>query len=102
MIRRPPRSTLFPYTTLFRSTYGGRQFWPLDPRPEEIHISDIAPALSKLCRYGGHFLRFFTHLKSTRLKSTHHYRLYSAFFFIKKNQKSWHSTSPPTTSSMLT
>src|SRR3712207_8703694 len=24
MIRRPPRSTLFPYTTLFRSEYGGR------------------------------------------------------------------------------
>src|SRR3712207_8304368 len=24
MIRRPPRSTLFPYTTLFRSTFGGR------------------------------------------------------------------------------
>src|ERR1035441_9947730 len=26
MIRRPPRSTLFPYTTLFRSTYGARYF----------------------------------------------------------------------------
>src|SRR3712207_7842442 len=26
MIRRPPRSTLFPYTTLFRSTFGTRQF----------------------------------------------------------------------------
>ncbi len=41
-------------------TYGGRQFWPLDPRPEEIHISDIAAALSKLCRYGGHCLRFYS------------------------------------------
>src|SRR2546425_3142584 len=32
MIRRPPRSTLFPYTTLFRSHGGGRQgLRPLDP-----------------------------------------------------------------------
>src|SRR2546430_3213559 len=28
MIRRPPRSTLFPYTTLFRSTSGGKTFYP--------------------------------------------------------------------------
>lgn len=41
-------------------TRGGRQFWPLDPRPEEIHIEDIASALSKLCRYGGHCLRFYS------------------------------------------
>src|SRR2546430_2919882 len=27
MIRRPPRSTLFPYTTLFRSLYAARLFW---------------------------------------------------------------------------
>src|SRR5689334_23929369 len=27
MIRRPPRSTLFPYTTLFRSRYDGARFW---------------------------------------------------------------------------
>src|SRR2546422_4513092 len=40
MIRRPPRSTLFPYTTLFRSiatTRGGRQ--PLDePSAEPDHV----------------------------------------------------------------
>jgi len=41
-------------------TRGGRQFWPLDPHPEEIHIDDIAAALSKLCRYGGHCLRFYS------------------------------------------
>lgn len=34
-------------------TYTGRQFWPLDPRPEEINIIDIAHHLSQLCRYGG-------------------------------------------------
>jgi hypothetical protein len=41
-------------------TATGRQFWPLDPRPEEIHIEDIAAALSKLCRYGGHCKRFYS------------------------------------------
>lgn len=38
----------------------GRMFFPLDPRPEEIHIEDIAAALSKLCRYGGHCKRFYS------------------------------------------
>lgn len=32
----------------------GGQFWPLDPRPEEIHVSDIAHALALTNRYGGH------------------------------------------------
>ena len=35
-------------------TYAGIKFWPLDPRPEEICIGDIAHALSLLCRYNGH------------------------------------------------
>jgi hypothetical protein len=41
-------------------TASGRQFWPLDPRPEEILIEDIAAALSKLCRYGGHTKHFYS------------------------------------------
>lgn len=41
-------------------TFTGKQFWPLDPRPEEISIWDIAAALSKLCRYGGQSLRFYS------------------------------------------
>lgn len=39
-------------------TYSGRQFWPLDPRPEDVALIDIAAALSKIARYGGHCLRF--------------------------------------------
>src|SRR5256885_12841754 len=35
MIRRPPRSTLFPYTTLFRSRPGRRRARAGDPRPRE-------------------------------------------------------------------
>lgn len=41
-------------------TYSGRQFWPMDPRPEDVHIEDVAHALSLLCRYGGHVLRFYS------------------------------------------
>lgn len=42
----------------FIQTYTGRQVWPMDPRPEEICIEDIAHALSMQCRYAGHSLRF--------------------------------------------
>lgn len=41
-------------------TYSGRQFWPLDPRPDEIFIEDIAHALSMQCRFGGHTLHFYS------------------------------------------
>lgn len=41
-------------------TYSGRRFWPLDPRPHEIHIVDIAHALSRQCRYAGHCLDFYS------------------------------------------
>lgn len=41
-------------------TYSGRQFWPLDPRPEEVFIEDVAHALSLLCRYGGHCEGFYS------------------------------------------
>lgn len=41
-------------------TASGRQFWPLDPRPEDIDVGDIAHALSNLCRYGGHSSRFYS------------------------------------------
>jgi hypothetical protein len=41
-------------------TYSGRQFWPIDPRSDEIFIEDIAHALSMQCRYAGHSLRFYS------------------------------------------
>src|SRR5256885_2716994 len=62
MIRRPPRSTLFPYTTLFRSARGsdpvlGRnrrpagtaQRPPLPPRSEE-HTSELQSPCNLVCR----------------------------------------------------
>jgi hypothetical protein len=46
--------------TIPLTTYTGRQIYPLDLRPEDVRIEDIAAALSKLCRYGGHCLRFYS------------------------------------------
>src|SRR5260370_2840530 len=59
MIRRPPRSTLFPYTTLFRSEDGGRRRRRGDvheyPRPQlparsEEHTSELQSHLNLVCR----------------------------------------------------
>jgi hypothetical protein len=41
-------------------TYSGRRFDPLEPRPEQIEIVDIAHALSLLCRFKGHCLKFYS------------------------------------------
>jgi hypothetical protein len=41
-------------------TYTGKQYWPIDPRPEDVDILDIAHALSMLCRFGGHCLKFYS------------------------------------------
>lgn len=35
-------------------TFSGIRFYPLDPRPEDVKLEDIAHALSLLCRFGGH------------------------------------------------
>src|SRR5260370_30527582 len=64
MIRRPPRSTLFPYTTLFRSKHSddrsaGRQFFDLHGSgvgPQQVgrivarvHVAQFAPGFVQLC-----------------------------------------------------
>ena len=41
-------------------TFSGLQFWPLDPRPEELRIEDIAHALSQQCRFAGHSRLFYS------------------------------------------
>lgn len=58
----------------FMATYTGRKFWPLDPRADEVHIEDIAHALSMQCRYGGHSLQFY----SVAEHSVHIYRWLAA------------------------
>src|SRR6266496_4845206 len=56
MIRRPPRSTLFPYTTLFRSPSPSRT-WPVPARPRtngrrrsEEHTSELQSRRDLVCR----------------------------------------------------
>src|SRR3982750_552956 len=68
MIRRPPRSTLFPYTTLFRSQHGDRrQQWPR-------HVAKLPP---RTCTVD-------LDRKSTRLNSSHGYISYAVFCLKKK------------------
>jgi hypothetical protein len=52
-------------------TVSGRQFWPFDPRPEEVRIGDIAHALSMQCRFAGHCLRFYSVAEHSVLLSRH-------------------------------
>src|SRR3712207_8084523 len=88
MIRRPPRSTLFPYTTLFRSprlargVHGGGGAGP--------RAVPLLPALHRrgAHRPGGHRRRVAAALadrKSTRLNSSHAHISYAVFCLKKKN-----------------
>src|SRR3712207_7276374 len=89
MIRRPPRSTLFPYTTLFRSRHGQRQ-------PQEVQPLQPVP-MPRGDRRGQrrghrrarppHVLRPQTERKSTRLKSSHANTSYFVFFLKKKKKQ---------------
>src|SRR3989442_9010956 len=97
MIRRPPRSTLFPYTTLFRSVVGGEGDGPqvllggchrvvqhdavLDGRAVcALQVPFAA------CRIPGEGLLGLEDRKSTRLNSSH-VRISYAVFCLKKKKK---------------
>src|SRR5258708_23102572 len=86
MIRRPPRSTLFPYTTLFRSRRPrGRGHHRLRSRAADTgggRLLGQCPARSQL-RRGGDRDR-----KSTRLNSSHQIISYAVFCLKKKNKDS--------------
>src|SRR5712675_2515020 len=74
MIRRPPRSTLFPYTTLFRS------------RPKtELVFAQRVPIAELVGQTG-------RDRKSTRLHSSHGYISYAGFCLKKKKNRSKHSS----------
>src|SRR3712207_7870520 len=83
MIRRPPRSTLFPYTTLFRSR-GGRQAARRRLRAVEPRHSGSRPAdaVDGGAREAAHGLR--RDRKSTRLNSSHANISYAVFCLKKK------------------
>src|SRR2546422_7956548 len=69
MIRRPPRSTLFPYTTLFRSRF-------------RKAVMNILCSVSS----AGDGVSLWRDRKSTRLNSSHGYISYAVFCLKKKNR----------------
>src|SRR3712207_8622321 len=76
MIRRPPRSTLFPYTTLFRSVVS---LLTSLPRTGPRRLKDLEPT-NRLRDEG-------TDRKSTRLNSSHANISYAVFCLKKKKHK---------------
>src|SRR5260221_4253053 len=97
MIRRPPRSTLFPYTTLFRST--GKTVLA-----EEVakaigaplltwHIKSTTKAQQGLYEYDA-VSRIILDRKSTRLNSSHTVISYAVFCLKKKKMKNMTSPMP--------
>src|SRR3712207_8482389 len=87
MIRRPPRSTLFPYTTLFRSSIHG--VFALGHVPERTSAADVG--LSRAAdRNGTHDARHVSRArldrKSTRLNSSHANISYAVFCLKKKKR----------------
>ncbi|MDO6628734.1 MULTISPECIES: hypothetical protein [Bacillus cereus group] len=40
--------------------YSGRRFYPMNPRPEDVTVLDIAHSLSRMPRYAGHLEKFYT------------------------------------------
>src|SRR2546429_2204332 len=85
MIRRPPRSTLFPYTTLFRSPIAGREVWfsgaisPMSGDQVVLVGRDITDRKRAAER----------DRKSTRLNSSHGYISYAVFCLKKKKLTSY-------------
>src|SRR2546429_4061323 len=87
MIRRPPRSTLFPYTTLFRSP----ELRVFRPYSLVVDLAGLPPAVQVLnplaCESGLGLDR-----KSTRLNSSHGYISYAVFCLKKKTTTTSTST----------
>src|SRR5688572_32381793 len=91
MIPRPPASTLFPYTTLFRS--GRRQLLPLEPvdrgREQRAVVRQLLPRLLPAARvhHSGEVIGAeVLDRKSTRLNSSHSQISYAVFCLKKKNK----------------
>src|SRR5256885_10454321 len=82
MIRRPPRSTLFPYTTLFRSRTSSRIL--LRPRRPPVRLDGGTDAGVRL-ENNRRALRVSGDRKSTRLNSSHLVISYAVFCLKKKN-----------------
>src|SRR5688572_32513299 len=89
MLRRPPRSTLFPYTTLFRSTVEVDPELPvihaIAGQLEQVLINLITNAVHAIESGGQVVVR--ADRKSTRLNSSHSQISYAVFCLKKKKKK---------------
>src|SRR3989442_7565841 len=91
MIRRPPRSTLFPYTTLFRSAmaldgYFFKSIARVDPTYHTPGVSILVlSAWAAILVLSGRYDQLFTDRKSTRLNSSH-VRISYAVFCSEKHK----------------
>src|SRR5258708_22295642 len=99
MIRRPPRSTLFPYTTLFRSQVTlSYAYNPANPGASVLHEVIVDPdhaatPFSHDYNVDRQCLRSRRDRKSTRLNSSHQIISYAVFCLKKKkNQQSTQNT----------
>src|SRR2546422_6384197 len=81
MIRRPPRSTLFPYTTLFRSLHERG----LKLRKRIFGDEAVEARMRALGDFGAPLQEIIKDRKSTRLNSSHGYISYAVFCLKKKN-----------------
>src|SRR2546422_1422201 len=91
MIRRPPRSTLFPYTTLFRSR--AREGGGPRAAGDADGLHEVPDVPGRAARRGGAVLgvrRLGGDRKSTRLNSSHGYISYAVFCLKKKKKKTIH------------
>src|SRR2546430_13524364 len=97
MIRRPPRSTLFPYTTLFRSRYWGTPLNVWECEREREHREVIGSYAELAERWGGgkRLPPDFEDRKSTRLNSSHSQISYAVFCLKKKKLTQRESTQVP-------
>src|SRR3712207_8110401 len=84
MIRRPPRSTLFPYTTLFRSAAGVYADVPDVLRTLRFARTRVSPDPDDVAFYETVFRRVYQDRKSTRLNSSHANISYAVFCLKKK------------------
>src|SRR5256885_12427385 len=87
MIRRPPRSTLFPYTTLFRSQVDG-----IDGLPPAVALQQHRGAPTARSSVGSVTTLSNLDRKSTRLNSSHLVISYAVFCLKKKKTTSAHRT----------
>src|SRR2546427_3458546 len=85
MIRRPPRSTLFPYTTLFRSRAAGGLSRRSSRGGDQPDRGQLGPAYRRLAHRTSR--RRDRDRKSTRLNSSHSQISYAVFCLKKKKKK---------------